>query len=205
MRRSSYEGREGELENLIIMQFDNHGNFCISEEEIIQVIYHALKRLVTEDMHLFKSGVQERALQFKLALYLRELLKIAECGGVYIDVEYNRDGESDVKRPNPNNDKKWFAPDIILHERGSANYKCYDQYKNDIIYCEIKKKSKSGKPDAARIKKQMRVRKYQYGIDIYSLRLNNISLDLYVLVNNRFDKKSYEYNFSEDRLNEITS
>jgi len=185
------------------MEFDEKGNFCISEIEIIQVFSYAFKRLVTEDKHLLESGVQERALQFKLALYLRELLKFAECGGLSIDVEYNRDGEKSKKRPDPSCEKSWIAPDIILHERGSAGYENDDRYKNDIIYCEIKKDSESGKPDAVKIEEQMRNRKYQFGIDLFSLNKKDISFDLYILKNNEPVKTAcYKYNFEKQELDE---
>ena len=178
------------------MKFDNNGNFLILEEEVIQIFSSALKRLVIEDKHLLESGTQERALQFKLALYLRELFKFAECGGLNIDVEYNRDGVSNVKRPmtdcQNSNSEKWFAPDIILHERGSAGLEEEKKYKNDIIYCEIKKDSISGNHDSERIKKQMIERKYQYGINLYSLGKEEILLDLYTDTN--VPPKSYKFN-----------
>jgi hypothetical protein len=176
------------------MQFDEKGNFCISEVEIIQVFSYAFKRIVTEDKHLFESGVQERALQFRLALYLRKQLKFAECRGLFIDVEYNRDGKNNKKRPSPNCEKSWIAPDIILHERGSADYEGDEKFKNDIIYCEIKKNSKSGNQDATKIKEQMINRKYQFGIDLFSLKPENVLLDLYVLNDNKPVKTAcYKY------------
>jgi len=164
------------------MKFTYDGNFHIEKDEVIQIFSCALKRLVKEDKFLLEADAQERSLVFKLALYLRELLQFAENGGLNIDVEYNRDGKKAIKRPNPNNENdnnNWIAPDIILHERGSAK----NNYKNDILYCEIKKKSKSGKRDAKKIKEQMEHRKYKYGINLYSLNRNNISLDLYLNYN----------------------
>jgi hypothetical protein len=57
----------------------------------------------------------------------------AEENGLRIDVEYNRDGGGrDIKQ---NKSQIKIRPDIILHERGSKE----NNYKNDIIYCEIKK------------------------------------------------------------------
>jgi hypothetical protein len=170
--------------------------FHINEKEIIQIFSSAIARLYKNDFCLFESGVQERALQFRLGVYLRELFLFAENNGLSIDVEYNRDGEKDAKRPNPEKSvKDWFAPDIILHERGS---KIFD-YRNDIIYCEIKKDSKSGSSDATKIKQQMKIRKYQYGIDLFSLKKDKIELDVYKI--EQVEKpKRYIFNFKTCQL-----
>ena len=183
------------------MNFNKNGDFIITSEEIIHFFSQALKRLINEDSFLLKSGVQERSIQFKLGVYLRELFSFAECGGLNIDVEYNRDGKSNVKRPNPDcehfSKNKWIAPDIILHERGSADFKSDNKYKNDIIFCEIKK---NGKNNPKRIKEQMKIRKYKYGIDLYLLTPKKISLDLYTQDN---IQRQYEFNFKTQMLEEI--
>jgi hypothetical protein len=181
------------------MYFNEKNNLIISDEEIIQIFSFALRRFVKDDIHMLKSNVQERALQFRLASYLREYFIFAESGGLNIDVEYNRDGANDIKKIKPDNlyreECSTFYPDILLHERGSADYDNGEKHKNNIIYCEIKKNGKSGNDDAKRVILQMKERNYQYGINLYSLKENDIRLDLYT-VNNighigyKFDTKS---------------
>ena len=91
------------------------------------------------------------------------------------------------------------APDIILHERGSAK----NNYRNDLFYCEIKKNS-SGKEshDDKKIKEQMSVRKYQFGINIYKLNSRKVELKLYT--NITLDTpQAYYYSFKTKQLEEL--
>jgi hypothetical protein len=171
------------------MNFDKNNKFYISAEEVVQIFSLALKRIIKEDMHLLKSGIHERSLQFRLACYLREYFIFAESGDIYIDVEYNRDGDKDIKKVKPDDENSSeIFPDVILHERGSAK----KGYINDIIYCEIKKNSESGNNDAKKIIEQMENRKYQFGINLHTLKQDEIYMDLYTdykspPVNYRFD------------------
>src|SRR4051812_13278406 len=60
-----------------------------SDEEIRQAVVRALERLKIEDAHLFKVGISERSLTFRLSLYLRDEFD----AGWRVDCEYNRDGK----------------------------------------------------------------------------------------------------------------
>jgi len=159
------------------MNFNKNDNFIISFEMIIDIFSFALKRLVNEDIHLLNSGAQERSLQFKLACYLREYLLFTEYKGIFVDVEYNRDGKSQVKKSSNGN---CFYPDIILHERGSADYTGNKKNRNNILYCEIKKDSMAGQKDEKKVIEQMKMRKYKFGIDLYSLNKDNIFLNIFI-------------------------
>jgi len=180
------------------MTFDKNGCFIISRDEVIFVFSQALKRLVNEDIFLLKANAQERALQFKLASYLREYFIVAEHGGLNLDVEYNRDGKNNIKRGNQEHEynkeeNPWITLDIILHERGSAAY----GNKNNILYCEIKKNSTSCKNDAKRIIAQIENRNYKFGINLYSLNSEKINLDLYI---NSHTFISYKFNSDTQKL-----
>lgn len=161
-------------------ELDREGNLHICKEEIIAAFSKALTILFENDIKLFEYDVQERAIAARLAMYLREIFLDIEKYNITIDVEYNRD-DGDVKRRYLEDKDGWIASDIILHERGSGGF----NYKNDIFYCEIKKKSHSENDDAQKVKEQMTERKYQYGINLYYLQENIAYLDLYW-----FDKNS---------------
>ena len=158
------------------MKFDNKNTLHICKEEVISAFGNALTKLFEKDAQLFEFDVQERAIAARLAMYLREEFLCLEEYGITIDVEYNRD-HNDEKRRHISDEKGWIAPDIILHQRGSGEN---NEYKNDIFYCEMKKKSKPDADDAEKVKGQMEERKYKYGIDLYSLGLWNASLNLYL-------------------------
>jgi len=179
------------------MKFNKTGNFCIGEEEIIEVFSYALKRLVIEDGNLLKSGAHEHSLQFRLASYLREVFSIAEYGGLRIDIEYNREGENDIKRRSSGSP---FYQDIILHERGSSKYNGNKKHKNNIFSCEIKINSENNNDDAERIREQMENRRYQYGINLFKLTDKRISLSLYTHHDRNIDEKSYSFDFEKQRL-----
>ena len=175
------------------MKFDKDGILHICKEEVISAFSQALATLFENDKELFDFDVQERAIAARLAIYLHECFAFIESKGVKIDVEYNRDG-ADIKRRHSQCQDGWIAPDIILHQRGSGA----ENYKNDIFYCEIKKNSRSDADDAEKIKEQMRERKYKYGIDLYKIKFEEVSLDLYLFENSpeRFGniiKISYKY------------
>jgi hypothetical protein len=168
------------------MQSDKHKN---PQDELICLFSKAIGKLIEQDSFLLESNVQERTIAARLAMYLRDDLLCAEEDGIFVDVEYNRDGV-DLKRPDPQVAAHWIAPDILIHERGSRK----NNYRNDIVYCEIKKHSHSCADDAERISKQIQLRHYQFGIDLYSLSLEDIRLDLYIGQN---PPKKYKYDFEK--------
>lgn len=174
------------------MEFDA-GNLKVSKEEIIDLFKKVITKLYKCDYELFKNNVQERSLVARLSMYLRDSLICLETNQIYVDVEYNRDGDS-LKRSYPEKVRKWFAPDILVHERGSKK----NNYRNDIVFCEVKKDSESGHEDASRITTQMKVRKYAYGIDLYKLSPDECCFDLYYFSNedNKIQKESYKFNNS---------
>lgn len=181
------------------IEFDSSGNFIITKNELIQNWSQALKMLVDIDQSLLDSDAQERTLCYRLAHYLSELFLSAEQRGIYIDVEYNRDGNDRKKTPIPDTcTKHWTAPDIIFHERGSAD--CTEHpYRNDIFYCEVKKNDCLNNNDKQKIILQMKYRHYQFGINLYQLNRSHIELALYEK-NCDGQPEIYHYSFNEGKL-----
>lgn len=154
------------------MDFVN-GEFVINEAEILDIFKSALTKLYKNDEFLIQNDVHEQTMANRLAMYLREDLLLAEENGLRIDVEYNRDGvDGEIKR---NKSNKQIRPDIILHERGSRGM----EYRNDIIYCEIKKNSVNAKEDVNKIKEQMQQRSYKFGIYMCLISKNKTQFNLY--------------------------
>lgn len=178
------------------MNFDKNNNLIISKKEIIDLFSYTINQLYAHDCDLFKNNAQERSLVARLSMYLRDKIITLEENGIYVDVEYNRDGDN-LKRPHINDTKNWIAPDLLIHERGSKEH----NYRNDIIYCEIKKASTSGQADATKIIKQMNERKYKYGIDLYKLSLYDCQLDLYYFdIDKNIKKESYIFDILTKRF-----
>ena len=94
-----------------------------------QIIFDALENVVSEpgyqDMH-------EVALCHRLAFHLENSGKFT---GYLIDCEYDRDGDGDTLKTNPEDCE--FRPDIVVHKRGSGE--------NNLIMIEAKKASCSQK------------------------------------------------------------
>jgi hypothetical protein len=178
-------------------------NFVITKEELIDEWQMALTKLIDNDLDIMAGRNQnERNIAYRLVIYLREQFLWLEKYEIYIDGEYNRDGDGGSKRPNPqeeySNKNTWIAPDIILHERGSAK----NDYRNDIFYCEIKKNASDEKSDDdKKIEHQMEERKYQFGINIYKLNSKQVELKLYT--KETLEKpQRYSYNFTTKQLEE---
>lgn len=181
------------------MKFDSSGHLIIEKDELLQIWSEALKSLIEIDQALLESDVQERAVCFRLAHYLSQFFLLAEKHRIFVDVEYNRDGEKRKKTPMPDQcTRHWIAPDIILHERGSADDP-EDKYRNDIFYCEVKKNDSKNGSDKNRIIEQMCERKYQFGINLYQINKNKIELALRDL-NKSSCREIYAYSFEQGKL-----
>ncbi|MFX4263570.1 hypothetical protein ACOBQJ_15395 [Pelotomaculum propionicicum] len=179
-------------------------DFVISKVELITEWGIALTKLIDIDLKILGGKNQnERSIAYRLVIYLHERFSWLEKYGIYIDGEYNRDDDGDTKRPNPkenhSDNNTWIAPDIILHERGSAK----NNYRNDIFYCEIKKNSSDEESDDDRkIKEQMKNRKYQFGINIYKLNSKKVELKLYTKETLNSPQR-YGYNIKTKQLEEL--
>ncbi len=167
------------------MYFDDEGLFHIDEVELVQLFSVAFARMLERDKVLFdKTQPQERCFMHRFAQELRLVFTFAEnyrkngSPILSLDVEYNRDGNG---KKTPDGDaeaskKKWIAPDIILHERGSKEY----EFRNDIFACEMKKDALPDKTDAERLSNEfLGRRKYKFGIDFYQCAKSPYMFSLY--------------------------
>ena len=197
------------------MGYDEQGLFSLKEEELVEAFSKAFARTLKRDAYLFtESKPQERTFMFRFAQELRNEFLNAEyppCGmpALSLDVEYNRDGTG-LKYEDPNHPikKKWVAPDIILHERGSGSYLCEQKYRNDIFVCEMKKdapheemtdaqKAKQQKTDAGTVLDFIRNRKYKYGVDFCQFAVTPARFDLYTTEG---DVKEYKFNIESNQF-----
>ena len=180
------------------MYFVN-GELVINEAEILDIFKSALTKLYKNDEFLIQNDVHEQTIANRFAMYLREDLLLAEDNGLRIDVEYNRDGVGrDIKQ---NKSQIKIRPDIILHERGSKE----KNYKNDIIYCEIKKDLQSNQTDIIKIKEQMRQRKYKFGIYIYLIKIDEAQFNIYTVRDEEIITRSYKFDHQTRKLEELNN
>lgn len=91
------------------MKFTQNNRFFVSHDDIVQLFNHALQKLVVTDMILLNVDAQERAIAARLAMYLRDDLLFAENHNIFVDVEYNRDGDN-LKRPAQGSTQVWSRP-----------------------------------------------------------------------------------------------
>ena len=176
------------------MGYDENGLFLLSERELVCAFSKAFARTLKRDAYLFEeSKPQERTFMFRFAQELRNEFLDAEypTGGqpaLSLDVEYNRDSTGlKYEDPDHPSKKKWVAPDIILHERGSGSYLCEQKYRNDIFVCEMKKDGlhnmtnaqKAKKLNADRVLDFIRNRKYKYGVDFCQFAVTPARFELY--------------------------
>lgn len=154
-------------------------SFELPIEQLIDVLGKTLTMLTKESGSLLAgNNSNERSIVFRLAIYMREQFAEMEKQGIYIDCEYNRQGEpGDSKMENPDlphdtQTNRWIIPDIVLHERGNDI--------NNIIYLEAKRCGYQTGNDAKKVLQQViGTRKYQYGVYIYKLNQKNIELSFY--------------------------
>lgn len=180
------------------MDFVN-GELVINEAEVIDIFKSALTKLYKNDEFLIQHDAHEQTIANRLAMYLRENFLFAEENGLRIDVEYNRDGGGrDIKQ---NKSQIKIRPDIILHERGSKE----NNYKNDIIYCEIKKDLQRNQTDIKKIKEQMRQRKYKFGIYIYLIKIDEAQFKIFTVRNKEITSTSYKFDHQTRKLEELNN
>lgn len=105
-------------------------------ERVQQKVLQALDKLYETDKYLIRNNinendenhVSERAIVFRLGIYLEELLRCdSEFAKYNLDSEYNRN--IDAKKQLPKRENGVY-PDLILHKRGSND--------DNILVIEIK-------------------------------------------------------------------
>lgn len=161
--------------------------------ELIGLWTKAFNWLYEKDVALFETDVQERAIAGRLAIYLQHEFDPCYERAACIDLEYNREG-NDVKRPHPRNEEGWIAPDILLHVR---------KKRENIFYCEVKKKSDTCNADSVRVKDALVERKYQYGLNLYYVRADCAKASIYERVDGHIQRINYVYRPAIKQLNPL--
>lgn len=93
------------------------------KSKVLQNLLRSLEKFLSNDRYLIEHDLNERTIQFRVALYLQEQFE-----DFHVDCEYNRNME-DTKRLAPQD--RGIYPDIIVHRRGSNE--------ENILIVEIKK------------------------------------------------------------------
>ena len=111
------------------------------KEKIECILEKACKKIYKEDRYLINNRVSERAIVFRLGIYIQRLMnRDAELKLYNLDNEYNRNGQDSKRMPGFENGT---YPDLIIHKRGSnINNKIIIECKtwwNDDIYIDMQK------------------------------------------------------------------
>jgi hypothetical protein len=123
----------------------------MKKDELIRIIRLSLRRVYRKDEILFRIGVDERALNHRLAFYLA---KLVERNNVKVDVEYNRH----LVGMKYYEDNRYGSLDILIHERGTDT--------NNICAFECKK-DKISKTDITKIRALLGAEyQYTFGVTI---------------------------------------
>lgn len=111
------------------------------KEKIQCILEKACKKIYKEDRDLINNRVSERAIVFRLGIYIQRLMsRDTELKFYNLDNEYNRNGQ-DLKRiPGFENGT---LPDLIIHKRGSNKdnkviFEC-KTWRNNDIYADMQK------------------------------------------------------------------
>ena len=147
------------------------------KEKIECILEKACKKIYKEDRYLINNRVSERAIVFRLGIYIQRLMnRDAELKLYNLDNEYNRNGQDSKRMPGFENGT---YPDLIIHKRGSnINNKIIIECKtwwNDDIYIDMQK-----------LREFINIRgkyKFKYGISII-FRKNTVEIRIL-----EYDKK----------------
>lgn len=129
-------------------------------ERIECILKKACKKIYKEDRYLINNRVSERAIVFRLGIYIQRLMsRDTELKFYNLDNEYNRNGQDSKRIPGFENGT---LPDLIIHKRGSNKdnkviIECKTWWNNDI-YADMQK-----------LKEFINIRgkyKFKYGISI---------------------------------------
>ena len=98
------------------------------KEKIRDLLEKACKKIYKEDRYLIDNRVCERAIVFRLGIYIQRIIsKDAELKFYDLDNEYNRNRQDSKRIPGFENGT---YPDLIIHKRGSN--------KNNMVIIECK-------------------------------------------------------------------
>lgn len=149
------------------------------------VIESSIKRILRDDRYLLQTGVSERSVCHRLAVYMEEELKPDYC----VDIEYNRGYGGKGDRPKKLDDK-YITIDIAAHVRKLND----NQEFENLIAIEMKKAhvGKAAKDDDKERLIKLTDRTHRYGYKAgYFVLLNN--KDIWI-------EEAYAYNYEDDTV-----
>jgi hypothetical protein len=169
------------------------------KDKVKEAVQHSFKQLLNEDGSLFNCPIEEGypsyarklhevCINHKLANHLEDAILpfIANNGKMYVDIEFNREGQN-YKEVLMNGANKILRPDIIIHNRKS------DRDKSNFLVVECKKDGSSQaeiEEDKRKICAMMDDGCYQY---LFGLRVSygrdNIEADLFYRNNGGIDSE----------------
>jgi hypothetical protein len=121
--------------------------------EYQECIVQAIKQLVQSDGVLIETQPKEECINHRLALYLEQVLRKKNLlDGCCVDIEYDKYQADKKKMANGQH----IRPDIIVHERKSAN-------KNNLIVIEAKK-GNSSEHDKSKVTYLVDNSNYRYSV-----------------------------------------
>lgn len=133
----------------------------MGEDEIIEIISSALRKLYEKDEYLFLVNANERSITHKLGMYLEDKFQ-----GFDVDCEYNKNGQYPKKLvqfrtqvDSDDTDGVTVYPDIIVHHRGGTDSNA------NLMVVEVKK-STNPNDDVQKLKCYKNELEYQYAVFI---------------------------------------
>jgi len=148
----------------------------LSKNDLKAAVGEALRRLLQIDGSLFKCPIEEDFLydarklhevciNHKLANHLEAVILplTARMGKMFVDIEFNREGMNS-KEATIGNENKLVRPDIIVHNRRSA------QHKKNLLVVECKKAGCSQNDintDQSKIRDLMEDTRYLYSFGLW--------------------------------------
>lgn len=125
----------------------------IGKEEIKNLFEGAFSKLYENDGYLLEKGVNERCIVSQISTYIKSQLDAWGINDLNVDVEYNRH----LAALKLNSENKRYIPDLVIHQRGTDD--------RNICCCEAKKNARENS-DIDKIKDQMNMLHYRYGVVI---------------------------------------
>jgi hypothetical protein len=120
------------------------------KKQLLEIFNATLKIFLDQEAENISSGVSERNLCGRLALYLDEQVKKHKITGYFVDAEYNRMQNGRIKAILDDDFREiYICCDFILHSRGLI------RSQDNLIAIEMKK---STRPEAEKINDRYRLR-----------------------------------------------
>lgn len=130
----------------------------LSRHGVVARIEAALKMLFSKDFNLFQTGLHERCIAHRLAVYLEEVFEEWD-----VDCEYNRNGEWPKQIPLQTACIRQLRktgrvfPDIIVHQRGPGG--------PNLLAIEVKRQRQPGRDcDLEKLCGYVSAVSYSYGL-----------------------------------------